>query len=103
MTTDLGNNLDDGDVAVLTNPAEKYVRIVLEDNENIPPTGQFFGINGRHFVLKPGVPAEVPESIINILNDAVQDVPDRDPITQQVVGYRKRLRFPYRVVNTPTG
>jgi hypothetical protein len=73
------------------------VYITLEDNEAIPPTGQFFGINGRTYVLKPGIPAAVPREILNILNDAQMDVPQMDPSTQQVIGYRKRLRFPYRM------
>lgn len=77
---------------------DKRVVIVLEENENIPPTGQFFSVNGRTFMLRPGEEASVPEAILHILDQAVQDVPQVDPITQQVVGYRKRLRFPYRVV-----
>lgn len=79
-------------------PKEKRVRIVLEENENIPPTGQFISANGRAFMLRPGEEADVPLAVINILNDAVQSVPTIDPATQQVIGYRKKLRFPYRLV-----
>jgi hypothetical protein len=74
------------------------VTIVLEENENIPPTGQFFGVNGRAYMLRPGEAASVPKEIISILNDAVQEVPHIDPTTRQVIGYRKKMRFPYRVV-----
>ena len=81
---------------------QEIVRITLEENENIPPTGQFFGLNGRHFILKPGIAVDVPVEIINILNDAVQEVPEIDPTTRQVVGYRKKLRFPYRVMPATT-
>jgi len=77
---------------------ERKIRIVLEENENIPPTGQFISVNGRTFVLRPGDEADVPECVINVLNDAVQDMPQVDPFTQQVVGYRKKLRFPYRII-----
>jgi hypothetical protein len=83
--------------AVPASPLDR-VTIVLEENDNIPPTGQFFAINGKTFMLRPGEPAEVPRSIINVLEQAVQDVPQIDPTTRQVVGYRKRLRFPYRIV-----
>lgn len=77
---------------------EKLVRIVLEENDNIPPTGQFFGLNGRTWMLRPGDEADVPMGLISILNDAVQAVPQIDQATKQVIGYRNKLRFPYRVV-----
>jgi hypothetical protein len=79
-------------------PGEKRFRIILEENDNIPPTGQFFSINGAAYMLRPGMEAEVPVGIINVLNDAVMDVPVIDPVTKQVVDWRKKLRFPYRVV-----
>ena len=81
-----------------SHPGVDRVRIQLEESDNIPPTGQFFGINGRSYMLKPGIPADVPKELINVLNDAVQDVPEVDPFTQQIIGYRKKLRYPYRVV-----
>jgi hypothetical protein len=77
---------------------EKIVRIVLEENENIPPTGQFIAVNGRTFMLRPGDEADVPECVLGVLNDAIQDVPQIDPFSKQVIGYRKKLRFPYRIV-----
>jgi len=80
-----------------SHPGGRMVEITLEENENIPPTGQFFGINGRTYILKPGVPAKVPLEIIHVLNDATMSVPEVDPYTNQVMGYRNRLRFPYRV------
>lgn len=83
-------------------PLEKKVVIVLEENDNIPPTGQFISVNGRTFILRPGDEAEVPIALVNILNDAVQDVPQIDQATKQVIGYRKKLRFPYRIVQRET-
>lgn len=76
----------------------KRVWIELSENENIPPTGQFFQINGRAYMLRPGEKAHVPTEIIEVLENAVQDVPMVDPTTMQVVGYKKKLRFPYRLV-----
>lgn len=120
-----GNNLDEGDESpslVLTgaavhakidappsaevaravntffDPMAKRVKIVLEENDNIPPTGQFFGIQGRGYMLRPGEVAEVPLALVNVLNDAVMSTPVVDRTTQQVVGYRDKLRFPYRIV-----
>jgi len=80
------------------NVAEEKVTIVLEENDNIPPTGQFIQVNERSWMLRPGEPVEVPITLVNVLEQAVQDVPQVDPVTKQIVGYRKRLRFPYRVV-----
>ncbi len=74
------------------------VRIELADNENIPPTGQFFGVQGIGTMLRPGVPANVPASIIDILNNAIMSVPVVDPVTKQVTGFKDRLRFPYRIL-----
>lgn len=79
-------------------PHLRKVTIYLEENDNIPPTGQFFQVDGRSYQLRAGEAAEVPVEVMNVLNDAVQDVPQVDPTTQQVVGYRKKLRFPYRLV-----
>jgi len=78
--------------------AEETITIVLEENDNIPPTGQFISVNGRTWMLRPGEPAEVPMSLVHVLEQAVQDVPQVDPITKQIIGYRKKLRFPYREV-----
>jgi hypothetical protein len=76
---------------------EKLTRIMLEENENIPPTGQFISADGRAFVLRPGEEADVPECLLNVLDSAEQEVPILDA-GKSVVGYRKKLRFPYRVI-----
>lgn len=78
--------------------AEPRIRIVLEENENIPPTGQFISADGVAFILRPGEAADVPMSVVRILDDAIQAVPQIDPSTKQVVGYRNKKRFPYSVV-----
>lgn len=74
------------------------VWLVLEENDNIPRGGQFFGYNGAAFILKPGVKANVPTGILNILNDAITHVPVVDPQSLAVVDWRKKLRYPYRIV-----
>lgn len=78
---------------------EKKVRIMLEDNDQIPPGGQFIQANGRSFLLQPGAEVDVPLCVLDILDHAVMSVPVVDSMNS-VVGYRDRLRFPYRVLTT---
>jgi hypothetical protein len=101
MTQDLdavASNLvaDEAPSAPLVAAVERRVRIILEENEQIPPTGQFFGVQGKGYVLRAGEEADVPLSIIGILNTAVMSVPVKDQ-GDRVMGFRERLRFPYRV------
>jgi len=72
------------------------VRIQLEESDDIPPTGLFLGLNGKGHLLRPGEPVDVPIGIVEILDNAVMSVPQVDPQTKQVIGYRDRLRYPYR-------
>lgn len=76
--------------------------IVLDDNDDIPPTGLFVGHNGIGFLLQSGVPAYVPDHVIQILDDAVMSSPLQNGSTQQVTGYRDRPRYTYRRVPAPT-
>jgi len=73
-----------------------YVKIQLEENDEIPPTGLYLGLNGRGYLLKPGEVVAVPTGLVDILDNAVMTVPQVDPNTRRVVGYRDRLRYPYR-------
>lgn len=77
----------------------RRIRIVLEENSDISPTGLFIQINGRPYILQPAMEADVPPEVVNVLNDAVMSTPVVDPLTQRVTGFRSRLRFPYRVVD----
>jgi hypothetical protein len=114
---DLGDNLseaaqalsgDDTPVAPLSakstpkkaKPApeqEEKVRIMLEDNDQIPPGGQFIQVNGRSFMIQPGHEVDVPRCVLDVLDHAVQSYPITDGAST-VIGYRDRLRFPYRVI-----
>ena len=75
----------------------EMIKLQLEEVDNMSPTGQFFGLNGVGYNLRPGEPAIVPVGILSILNDAVMSVPVVDA-NQTVTGYRDRLRFPYRIL-----
>ena len=77
------------------------VWIILEENDDIPPTGLFIGHNGDSFLIRTGVPLHVPLKILAILDDAIKTVPLTDPVTMRVVGSRDRMRYPYRRVAAP--
>ncbi len=88
------------DVALPAN--ERRVWIVLEDNDEIPPNGQFMSVDGRAYQLRSGEPAHVPISLVDVLDHAVKSMPITDE-NRNVIGYRDRLRFPYRVVRDRDG
>ena len=75
----------------------KTLRIMLEENEDIPPSGQFIGHNGNSYFLRPGAWVDVPVAILEILDNAVTSTPIVDPQTRQVIGHRPKLRYPYRI------
>lgn len=77
---------------------EPRVRIMLEENDSIPPTGLFLQADGRAYMIKPSLAVDVPMCIIHILDTAIMATPIVDPVTRQVTGFRDRLRFPYRVL-----
>lgn len=75
----------------------KRVTINLEDSPDIPPTGLYIGYNGVPFMLKPGIDVSVPLPLCEILDNcrtftAITDAASR------IIGYRPKLRFPYREI-----
>ena len=81
------------------NPMEERVRIKLANNSQIPPTGQFIGVNGYGYLLKPGKEADVPKFVLEVLDNAVEDQPVLGE-DGRVQGYETAPRFPYTVVRT---
>lgn len=75
----------------------KKIWVTLEENPSISRTGQFFGVNGMTYMLKPGVKAAVPEAIVDVLDAAIELVSITDPDTLKVIEVRPRKRYPYTV------
>lgn len=75
--------------------------VILDDNDDIPPTGLFVGHNGTGFLIQTGVPVPVPNHVLQILDDAVMDAPIINPADRKVMGYRPRPRYTYRRVAAP--
>lgn len=80
-------------------PTSKW--IILDENDDIPPTGLFVGHNGTGFLIQTSVPVFVPVHVLGILDDARMSSPLTDPNTKRVVGYRDRPRYTYREVAEP--
>ncbi len=109
---EFGSNIDGEEVAVMEAPKAKApakkkppvglpqtIKIILEENESIPPTGLFLSHNGKPYIIQTGVEVEIPLYLKEILDNAVTAVPVVDAATKQVLGYRERLRYSYRVIN----
>lgn len=80
-------------------PAVKdKIRILLEDCDDIPPTGLFIGYNGRPYILQTGAEVDVPVGLKEILDNAVITSPVIDPRTRQIIDWRSRKKYNYRVI-----
>ena len=99
MTTELGSNITTDAKVTAKAPAKpKTVRIILEENDNIPPTGLFVGENGRGYLIRPGEEVDIPTGVLEILTNAVVSVPTIDPQSLQVIGYREKMLYPHRII-----
>lgn len=99
--TELGTNIEPEIRVRKARPQglPETVKIILEENDDIPPTGLFIGVNGKGYLIRAGEPVDVPRHVLEVLDNAVMSSPSVDPATRQVIGHRDRMRYPYRVVN----
>jgi len=100
INLDLETNL--GDEPKVSKPRPSVpagrVRIFLEEDENIPPTGLYVGHNGMSYMLRPGMEMNVPLGVLEILDNAVVSVPVVNPVSRQTIGYRSKRRYSYRLI-----
>lgn len=82
------------EAATASKEAEKMFEITLHDSKEIPPNGQLIGVNGRQIFLKPGVRRKVPASFLEVLDNAVQALPEVNE-KLQVIGMRNAPRLTY--------
>lgn len=75
--------------------------VILDDNDDIPPTGLYVGHNGTGYLIQTGIPVFVPNHVLAILDDAIMDAPITNPADKKVMGYRPRPRYTYRGVSAP--
>lgn len=88
-----------GSVCVARPNDGEVVDITLSDCDEMGPTGQYFGVNGRGFVLLPNVRYTVPKYLLSAIDNAVTGKPvvARDGSLQ---GFRHVTRFPYSLHKT---
>lgn len=91
--------LDEDTKAALAAKGIKTRRIILDDNESIPPTGLFISHNFKPYVIMPGVPVDVPAFLLGVLRDAVTSRPIVDTKSLRVLGHRDQMKYPFRYVD----
>lgn len=102
MSSDFGSNIGDREIKVQKKAIglPETIKIVLEENDVIPPTGLFLAHNGRGYMIKPGEEVTIPIALKEILDNAVISTPQLDSSSGQVIAYRDRMRYPYRVITS---
>lgn len=76
---------------------EGYAKIILENSANIGPSGHPVGLNGRFYLIKPGVEVVVPGGILEVLEHAIHTEAITDG-NGSVIGSRDTHRLPFRVL-----
>lgn len=74
------------------------VKIIIEESDEIPPTGLPLGHNGDQVYVIPGEVVNIPRKFLEILDNAIVSVSMTDPNTKQVIGTRDKRKYPYRIV-----
>lgn len=72
------------------------VTIIVDEPNNAPSNQQYFGLNGKGYLITFGEPVRVPKALLNVLNECIST--RTIPVEGGGFVERDSLRFPYRVV-----
>jgi hypothetical protein len=78
-------------------PKVEYIRVKLAHSKEIPPGGLYLGHNGKGYLLKPGVEADVPDFLLDVLDNAVMAKPVTGP-NGQIESWEDQPRFMYSII-----
>lgn len=78
---------------------DSYV-ITLHDSKEIPPGGQLVAVNGSQFRIPAGRKCIVPAAVLEVLDNAVQSVPELDG-DLRVINYHSAPRLSYTLHREP--
>lgn len=76
-----------------------YTKIVIQKQDK--PGGSdpvFVGYQGRGYTIPRGVPVDVPNPVVHILENAIQDIHTQDPETGEMVT-QKVPSYPFQVLS----
>jgi hypothetical protein len=80
-------------------PQGKKVRIVIEESDDENASNEVFvSVQGYAYQIRRGVPVEVPESVLEVLNHAVQTKMIQNMETYEMT-YRDVPRYTYRILS----
>lgn len=83
--------------AAKADPKANYTKIKLSHSKDIPPSGLYIGHNGKGYLLKPGIEADVPDFLLDVLDNAVMKTPVIGS-NGSVQGWEDQPRFMYSIV-----
>lgn len=77
---------------------EKKYRVILHEQQNTDNSHQqFFGVNGKSYLLRRGEEATIPASVLEILRNSIYTFIDKNPETGDETE-RKVPRFSFTVL-----
>jgi len=81
------------------NKKSKYITINVA--KQVGPGGSepaFVGVQGVGYTIPRGINVDVPESVVEALNNAVQDIVTQDPDTAEIL-HEDVLTYPFQVIS----